>query len=350
VVLSHSPLLDRQRSSMRILLNGTPVTSTSLKDISPTRGSVKVDLPASSLRAGTNSVGIELTFYLPRFDERQTCASTPNEQAWAVVHADSGFQPPAGGAPTTDVATLANYPFPFVRNGLLDQTLIVMSESLRDGGAFVRLCVDLGRAARGSALLPKVIKASEFSEAMAANKDVIVWGLPEDNPVLGLLGGRLPIQVDGTERLVLSRDLQLSVRDASKLGVMQQVGSPWTPGRSVLAVTGTSAEGLPLAVEALRQGNLQGNAALVSRAELQPAPANRAATPVPLVLGASRPEPLQVSTYRLRPQVEAPADVTARRPPYALAAGAVVGFGVLAGVLGLAYQAFGLPTRRPVRS
>jgi hypothetical protein len=108
----------------------------------------------------------------------------------------------------------------------------------------------------------------------------------------------------------------------------------------VLAVTATSAPDLTLAVDALRQGSLTGNAALASRAVPQPVVAGRTPTPEPLVLGGPPPEPLEVSTFRLRPRIEAPAAVAARRPPYVqYAAGALAAAAIIV-ALALAYRAF----------
>jgi hypothetical protein len=108
----------------------------------------------------------------------------------------------------------------------------------------------------------------------------------------------------------------------------------------VLVVTATSAADLTLAVDALRQGNLTGNAALASRAVPQPAGAARSPTPEPLVLGAPPPEPLQVATFRLRPRIEAPAAVAAGRPPYIQYAAGVLAAAASMVALGLAYRAF----------
>jgi hypothetical protein len=308
--VSHSPLLDTARSSFRVVLNGAPVATTSFRDLAPSRAHTRIDLPAAALKPGSNTLSLEFDLSLPRLDDQQ-CARVPTEQAWAVLHADSALVPTDTSANPGNV-DLASYPFPFVRGGRLDTALFVLpdgdAERLGDGTALLRLVADLGRSTRASVLAPRAVRASEFDPASAANADVIVWGLPEANPVLGRLGERLPIQVDESgRRLVLSRDLTLAVRDASRLGVVEEVPSPWSSaGHTVLAVTATSAADLTLAVDALRQGSLTGNAALASRAVPQPSVAGRTPTPEPLVLGGPPPQPLQVSTFRLRPRIEAP--------------------------------------------
>jgi Bacterial cellulose synthase subunit len=338
--VSHSPLLDSARSSFRVVLNGAPVATTSFRDLPPSRGHTRVDLPAAALKPGSNTLSVEFDLSLPRLDDQQ-CARVPTEQAWAVLHADSALVPTDAPGNPGDV-TLASYPFPFVRAGRIDTTLFVLPEELGDGTALLRLVADLGRSTRASVLAPRAVRASEFDPAAAAESDVIVWGLPEANPVLGRLAERLPIQVDESgRRLVFSRDLTLAVRDASRLGVIEEVASPWSStGHEALAITATSAADLTLAVDALRQGGLTGNAALASRAAPQPSLANQTPTPEPLVLGGPPPEALQVSTFRLRPRIEAPAVVAARRPPYIQYAAGVLAVGAILVALALAYRAF----------
>ena len=340
LVISHSPLLDRVRSSIRVVLNGVPLASTSFRDLTPSRARARIELPTAALKPGPNTVSVEIALSLPRLDD-QLCARIPTEQAWAVLHADSALVP--GDAPSgTDEVSLASYPYPFVRGGRLDETVLVVPDDLGDGTAFARLVADLGRATRAALLTPRVIRASEFDPPVVGESDLILWGLPEANPLLAQLGGRLPIQVDDSgQRLVLSRDLTLVMRDSSRLGVVQEVPSPWSAGRSVLVVSATGAGELSLAVDALRRGQLTGNAALASRASPSVPVAGQSPTPEPLVLGGPPPQPLQVSTFRLRPQVEAPSAPSARRPPYVLyAAGAMGGLAVLI-ALGMAARAFG---------
>lgn len=318
LVTSHSPLLDPVRSSFRLVVNGVPLSATSFRDVAPTRGLTRIDMPVAALRPGLNTLRVEFALALPRpADASSVCARLPVEQAWAVLHADSALEPPAG--PPAEPVTLASYPYSFVRGGRLDETVFIVPDSLGDGTALARLVADLGRSTRGDVIQVHAVRADEFSldPAQAAGADVVVWGLPEANPVVGELDGRLPIQLDASgRRFVFSQELTLTVRDASKLGIIQEIPSPWSSGRGVLVVTATSPDELKLAVEALRQGGLSGNAALVSQAEsvaVESAPTT----------GSARPA-LQVSTFRLRPSTPSASPAGGGRPPYVLLASAAV--------------------------
>ncbi len=347
VVISHSGLLDRARSSFRLVLNDRPLASVALRELTPERAVHRSELPAAALRAGLNAIRIELTLRLPRIaDAGATCAVPPIEQAWAVVHANSGLVAPAGD-PAITALTLSTYPFPLVREGRLDRTLIVVPAEASELPALARLAAGLGRTARTGGFALEALRAPEFTAARAAGRDVVLWGRPEENPLIGSLGGRLPIQVDENVRLVLSSAMTVAVRDTTQLGVVQVAGSPWDVERGLLVATGAGADALKLASEALLQGGLAGTAALVSHRVEQPAAPGVTPTPQPLVLGAPLPLPVQVTTYQLRPAAAPPARHT---PVAALVAAAS---GVLAVVITglLSYAAYGSTARgaRPRR-
>lgn len=341
LVMSHSPLLDRARSSFRIALNGVPLTAASFQELAPARGTKHVELPAAALRPGSNTVDVTFSLRLPGEGARgnQGCQSEPGEQAWAVLHADSRFDPPIGGAPAAADVTLDVYPYPFVRQGSLDEALLVVPESLGDGAALVRFAADLGRQTRAAVMGLRAVTASTFTPAAAASaSDVMLWGLPQENPLLGRLGSRLPIRVDERRRLVLSRDLLLAVRDNAALGVIQEIPSPWVAGRTVLVVTATDPAAMPLAVQALRQGPLAGNAALAARLSPQPLAPGASPTPSPLATGAASSAPVQVRTFRLTAR-RLMVDVAATRRRYVWIAALSIGAAAALVAGSLAYRA-----------
>lgn len=338
LVLSHSPLLDEPRSSVRVVLNGVPVGSVTFRGLAPQRAVARVNIPAQQLRPGPNLINLEFSLQLPPFEQGAGCASLPVEQAWAVLHKESRIQPPTGDAPRE--ITLGSYPFPFIARGRLSDTLIVCPDDLGDANALVKLAADLGRQSRADVMELDAVTVSDFDPASdRAAKNVILLGQPSQNRVLAGLQDRLPIQLDGDQRFVFGRDITLAVRDLSNLGVVQLIQSPWVSGRWLLAVTSTSDRGADLAVEAVRQGGLSGNAALASLAEApRPAP-GRTPAPERLAVGGPLPERLEVTTYTLR--AAAAAAPAAQAPfPYALVAALVVGVLALLLAFVLVYQAY----------
>ena len=338
--VSHSGLLDQNRSSMRIIVNDLPLESVAFRDLPPVHAVRRVDLPGPALRPGANAVRVEFSLRLPGLAEREACNAVPVEQAWAVLHADSTLHPPLGLDRAAGEPNLGTYPYPFHRNGRIDDVLIVVPADL--GGnpqALAQFLCEVGRGTRAGLLRPTVVTAPAFDPARdPIDKDVILFGLPADSPVLASLGGRLPVEVGGDQRLVLARELTVRVADLERLGVVEEIVSPWSPGRAVLVVTGTSAEGIDYAVEALRQRALSGNVVIATLQRPRAPVAGAVATPQPLAFGGPAPIPLDVSSYRLRPTVLAAEQEV--RPPWILIAAAVIAFLAIVLVAALTYAAF----------
>ncbi len=340
IAISHSGLLDQDRSSMRVLINDLPLESVALRDLAAVHAVRRFALPGSALKPGSNTIKIEFSLRLPGITGRDTCNAVPVEQAWVVLHADSAIFPPSGASVATSDPTLSTYPYPFQRRGRLDDTVIVVPPDLgADPQALVQLLCEIGRDTGSSLLRPAVVAADRFDPARdAKDRDVIVAGLPADNAVLGDLGARLPVSVGSDQRLVIARDLTIRVADLERLGVVEEIASPWSAGRAVLVVSGTSADGLDLAVESIRQRDLSGNVVVASRRQTRPLVPGATATPEPLAYGGPAPIPLDVSSFLLRPEILAPQQVF--RPPWALIAAAVLALIAVLVAVAEAYEAF----------
>lgn len=340
IAVSHSGLLDQNRSSMRIVVNDLPLESVAFRDLAPVHAVRRIDLPGPALRPGANGVRIEFSLRLPGIQEREACNAIPVEQAWAVLHADSALYPPASIARAGAEPSLGTYPYPFHRSGRIDEVLIVVPQDLGSNAqALAQFLCEVGRGTRAGLLRPTVVTAQQFDPARdPIDKDVILFGLPQESPVMGSLGGRLPVEVGADQRLVLARELTVRVADLERLGVVQEIVSPWSDGRAVLVVTGTSAEGLDYAVESLRQRALSGNVVIATLQRPRAPVAGAVPTPSPLAYGGPPPIGLDVTSYRLRPQVLAATQEV--RPPWILIAAAVIGLIAVLIVVFQTYAAF----------
>jgi hypothetical protein len=347
LVMSHSPLLDPERSSARIVVNSIPITAVRFRDLPATRGVLNVDLPLTALKPGENAVEVQFSLYLPwigrQDNQTDVCGGRiPYEQAWAVLHGASSFRLPGNLAAPSEV-TLANYPYPFVDKQRMDQTAFVTPVRMDRLGGLFQLAADLGRSAQGEWLTPRVIPAAEFKpEGLDAN--LVIWGTPADNPALSRLGAYLPLAVyqDQHERFILSDELRMTLRDDVDVGILQEIPSPWAPDRFILVVSATSDQALPLSVRALNQRGLGGNLALIQ----PPQPG----TPVPVSPTNPNPSPaareqLRITTYSLKPAEQSP--YVRRAAPVPVAGLLAGGAGLLALILALvlAYNAFILQTR-----
>lgn len=340
LAVSHSALLDQNRSSMRLVVNDLPLESVSFADLKPVHAIRRIDLPGAALRPGANALRLEFSLRLPGLAARDVCNAVPVEQAWAVLHEDTAVLSPAADARAGGEPSLDTYPYPFHRDGRIDDVVVVVPDRLgANAQALAQFLCDLGRTTRAGLLRPRVVSAQTFDPAKdAVGKDVILFGLPSDDHVIGDLGAKLPVVVGPDQRLVLAREITVRVADLERLGVVEEIVSPWTADRAVLVVSGTSAEGLDYAVEAIRQRALSGNVVIATLQQPRALVAGAIPTPKPLAFGGPPPIPLDVSSYQLRPSIVAPQQQS--RPPWILIAAAIVALLATLIVAGQAVAAF----------
>ncbi|HEX6512362.1 MAG TPA: cellulose biosynthesis cyclic di-GMP-binding regulatory protein BcsB [Chloroflexota bacterium] len=329
LVVSHSPLMDLPQSSMQVLANGIPVTSVGMKQIDATRATVQVNLPARALKVGPNTFDVVFTLraVLP---QGPVCATIPNEQAWAVLHSDSNLQLSDQITTAPTEVGLTDYPYPFVGPDGLAQTLFVVPRGL-DATPFAQYLVDLGRSLRSDSVPPQVVTEDEFAQ-QPRDANVVIWGTPTQTKLLSQLNDYLPLTVSTGAQATFSfsSNLLLTVKDAGTAGVVEEGLSPWSPGRRVLVVSGTTPDSVMLAVNGLAQPGLADNLALITPATARP---QALATPE-----SGRP-PVQVTTYKIRPRAQPPSGpLPFVSLPILLAAGLALLALVMA--FSMAYQAF----------
>ena len=110
----------------------------------------------------------------------------------------------------------------------------------------------------------------EVSDDVRNNKNLIIVGLPAKMKILNELNQSLPAPFDQGTNVAVLKGQQVSYRfpaDAS-LGFLQMLQSPWNPNTVILSVTGTTADGVSQAGNALinpvLRSRLKGNFVLVN--------------------------------------------------------------------------------------
>lgn len=260
LLLSHSPLLDHDRSSVTISLNGTPVRSLSLKGENAEWYTQRILLPPASLRPGINSMAIQFNLYLRRAEE---CGALADERAWAVVRADSQLVLPVGAQ--RPPLSLANLPYPFISNGKPSEVFLVLPEDKALLEESLQVAVMLGRQSLGESAEMQAGFATALDEEAKRSRDIITYGLTDGSGLMSEIKDSLPLALGADwERSLQRRELVLlGVRDAASLGIIQLVPSPWNKDRALLAISGTSPESLRLAGQALATTMPAGNVAIV---------------------------------------------------------------------------------------
>jgi hypothetical protein len=265
---AHSDILDPYQSILDIKLNNLPIGSTLLDDQNANEGELTVTLPGDRLKAGRNRLVIGVKMSLANVDP---CSATKDSRAWTVVSNESEIFLPYN--PLNLAPDLKLLPYPFSQNSGFDQTLIVLpdqptSSNLDD---LMQLTLRLGSASQLEYISAHVAYASEVDKAAREAYHIILLGRSTENPLLAEINESLPQpfvpESDMLKPLVI--DSVAFMPDPNRdAGLLEIITSPWNENLALLAITGTTNEGVKLALQTLlnETGGLEGNLAVIEPA------------------------------------------------------------------------------------
>jgi hypothetical protein len=173
-----SSLLDFERSSLTIALNGLHVNSMSLREAAGTRQ--RILIPAAMLSQGNNALVFTGTLYLPE-DRDTNCQSWDDASRWLTIATGSIVH--LSFTQRTTSIDLANFPQAFIeplesylQSGEKTQTLFVLPDksSQDDLTSLAATSYTLGKYADTYyGWNPEIITASQFNSDVAANRNII---------------------------------------------------------------------------------------------------------------------------------------------------------------------------------
>lgn len=281
---AHADILDPYASAIDVALNGVPIGSTLLDESNSEAGELTASLPWHLLKTGRNRLQVRIEMNFPAAS-RDKCIDLDNTRAWTVISSESEVFLPYNAIDLPPDLSLL--PYPFGQSSGFDQTLLVLPDqpSSQTINALMQLAVLLGSPSQTEYISAHVAYASEVDEEIRENRHLILLGRPTENELLRAADAYLPhpfvSDSDILEPLVV--DSVAFVPDPERSAGLLEIGaSPWSKKHSLLAITGTTDEGVHLAVQTLLEqlDDLKGNLAIVE----------------PTFLSG---EPSQVSTYAI---------------------------------------------------
>ncbi len=309
LVFVHAALLDYDQSSVTVSLNDEQIGSVRLDDTSTRLGSARLVLPPALLRAGVNQLTVRADL-IPR----AVCADPRAAGLWMVVRPESLLHLPAGSGRAQDqprAADLRRYPLPFSAGQNLGNLAVVLQADDPAGWAVAaRLVFDLGQRMQGRLADLAVVYGDAVPEPLRRERDLLLVGRPAELPIVAELGAALPAPFPAGGNFAQEPGAPVSYRlpPGTSLGYLQIAPSPWDQERTVLAVLGSTTEGLEWAAAALisprLRSTLRGNLAVVSGEQIRSSelplrvtqPLSDTATieptPTPAAAAASRPTTL----------------------------------------------------------
>ncbi len=236
--LVHSPDLDVLNSSFTVYLNGFSVAGILPTNRSSSGAPIAVGLPAKRFRPGVNFIRIGFDLHLPH----SSCERAP-ESVWASVLNSTALGVTYRNRPP--IPSLAQFPLPF--SDYPGFVLVIPDQyDTNDLSHTSQLSFMMGTASIRRNSLPEVMTAVNFMQRKTEFRNVILAGLPSQNPAIRSANDWLPqpFTEDGD---VLQEGygvyLPTSDKDAS-LGLMQLIPSPWVKNGTILILTGNDRQGL----------------------------------------------------------------------------------------------------------
>lgn len=257
----HAQNLDYGRSTLSVALNYETVATIALSAQSALAGRVDVALPLSLIRYGELNI-ISVASELLPLDE---CAYA---NVWLRVVSTSALHL-EHTVRDEQVLDLSFFSYPFdVRPDLTDVLLALpASPKIEVWSSALQLAATLGGASGGFNFAPEVMLGTPESEAVLNAHHIIAVGRPSRHPMLQEIHDQLPQPFLPQSDVIEQKLNWVTLRfppDAS-LGYIQLMASPWNASRALLAVTGTTDDGVQQAADVLvnQPWALNGNLALI---------------------------------------------------------------------------------------
>lgn len=258
---SHSQRIDYQDSGLTVLLNRNPVASVALDDKNSDEGLIHISLANADVRTGENRLTVSVDMSLPG-----ECAALQSEQAWLRIKNTSRIFL-AHNPDTTLKLALDYLPYPFHLNPALTDLMFALPDTPTAGEleAALRLAASLGDSAAGKTIIPVVVTGNDLPLQDLRDYHIIAVGRPSRNALIQQVNSQLPQPfLPGSDEIEQRiDDVVFRLPPGVDLGYLQLIPSPWNEARALLAVTGTTENGLNGAVNvmsyrtgALKSGNL----------------------------------------------------------------------------------------------
>jgi hypothetical protein len=263
LVFSNSTLVDAERSGVVLYLNGELVGSASFTSDKANYVKTRINLPPSGVVSGVNQIDLAATL-IPR----DVCSVFTTTSLWMTVYPESTLHLPL--SPSVETAyvlkDIRSFPSPFSNVPNLDKTTFVLPSS--DPSAWKvagNLAYNLGGSAGGAVLSLQATFASAVNELPAGGQNLIVVGKPTTLPLISELGDALPARFDPGSNVAILDNQQVTYRfsDTKSLGYLELAAAPWDNTSVVLAVLGTTDDGIAYAgnglIDSKIRSTLKGN-------------------------------------------------------------------------------------------
>jgi hypothetical protein len=238
LVISHSPDLDAQVSTILVYLNGFTVAGIVPSARSAQFEPVEVNLPADRFRPGENFIRLAFNLQLPY----SSCERAP-QSVWATVDASSILHMSFDQIVRTP--TLDDYPMPY-SNYPGFAFVIPDNYDLRTLEQVSGLAFQFGQSSQPNYRPPEVFTASQFNPETIEYANLVIVGLPRENTHIFSINRLMPqpFTEDGSSLEPGYGIFLPEPNQQAAIGLVETLTSPWRNDGVILVVTGTDAQSL----------------------------------------------------------------------------------------------------------
>ena len=258
LVFSSSAMLDYARSGLVIYLNDQVIGSLRFSDETTQVTTTRIKIPIYAVHPGFNRLTL-VSDLIPL----DYCSELVLNNLWVSYSPTSLLHLPL--QPVAELLVrpqgLNTYPFPFIDSPTLDQLAFILpTQDVEAWNTAAQIAADLGLKSNGTLVALQVVFADQPPEALGAAHDWVIVGRASSLPILQAIRDSLPAPFDEGSDLATERSFQVAYRlpPGVSLGYLEYLPAPWAAERAILAVLGSTAEGLAWSSAALTDARLSG--------------------------------------------------------------------------------------------
>ena len=267
LVFNHSALIDFEQSGGVVSLNGQTIGSLRFSDESVNLTTMQLTIPRSVLRAGINTLTVEAGL-----KPQAECYDTRFDIVWLTVWPESLLHLPLVPVQgeVRALFELNDYPEPFESNATLNNVaFIVPTNNVAAWNVAAQVAYDLGNRAKPTVAEFAVAYGDDVSESIRQNHHLLVIGRPSQLPLLAELREELPAPFEPGSDIATERGMRVVSRilPDTSFGYLESLPAPWNRNWTILALLGSTDQGLEWASTTLitnrLRNQLAGNLAII---------------------------------------------------------------------------------------
>lgn len=226
--------LDFNRALVTVYINNIPIGSQDLVENKGDDDSAIFTIPDSIKESSNFNVKVEFNLAIKSTE----CPARDTKNPWAFISNESYLKIPTK---ERDYYSFSSYPFPFIKNNQLNNVLAVLPNQLNDNNLteMSNIFSYIGRYAKYNNGEINVIKASEFTDSLGENKNILAYGTPNNNSLIKTINNSLYLKYNEDYKgfQLNNSKIQLMKQYSENIAAIELIKSPFNKNNGIMVVT-----------------------------------------------------------------------------------------------------------------